>query len=141
MLDITSFRNALHQLEETLKVAHASNEPTGSMHTLIIRTALVKSYEYTYELAVKMMKRFTEMADIKKTDGTELTFRDFLRAAFDFGLIRDIDSWLTYREKRNKTSHAYADEIAQEVIDVVPSFLAEAHRLLDALEKRQRETQ
>ena len=66
----------------------------------------------------------------------ELDFADRMREAADLGLIRDPRDFLEYRKKRNTTSHAYNESLAEDVLSVVDDFLADAKFLLRQLQKR-----
>lgn len=139
MLDTSSFRKALDQLLMMLKAAPGFAQAKDETTDLIVRTAIIKGFEYSYEMATKTMKRFVEELNLQKETQGEMSFREILRAAFDFELIRDVDSWFVYRDKRNSTSHAYADEIAEDILKILPDFLNDARFLLERIEKRKTE--
>ncbi|MBX7045818.1 MAG: nucleotidyltransferase substrate binding protein [Ignavibacteria bacterium] len=76
---------------------------------------LIKSFEYTYELAWNVLKDYLEyQGETAMTDS-----RDAIRKAFNAGLINNGEVWLEMLESRNRTSHAYSKEIANEVISAI----------------------
>lgn len=102
--------------------------------TVWTRDAAIQRFEYTFELAVRMMKRVLESApDGKEVD--EWSYRELCRRAAEIGLINDVEAWFGYRESRNITSHSYDEELADEVYDKAKEFAPAARKLLEALEK------
>ncbi|MDP4115763.1 MAG: nucleotidyltransferase substrate binding protein [Bacteroidota bacterium] len=81
------------------------------------KQGLIKSFEYTYELAWNTIKDFYEDQGESNVQGS----RDAIQLAFKRGLISDGNSWMDMLRDRNKTSHVYdeklADEIAQNIIE------------------------
>lgn len=76
---------------------------------------LVKAFEYTYELAWTTLKDFLEYQGQTEIYGS----RDTIRRAFEVNLISDGQSWMDMLESRNKTSHTYNEETAQEICRAV----------------------
>lgn len=101
-----------------------------------IRDACIQRFEYTYELCIKMMKRYIEqeMPISEKVD--QMNYRDLLRIAAEIGLITHAELWFQYREARNQTSHAYNEIKAQSVYDVLPDFIQKAQFLINQLDAR-----
>ena len=85
---------------------------------------LVKAFEYTYELAWTTMKDFLEYRGQVDIYGS----RDAIRKAYQLGLVDDGALWMDMLQSRNKTSHTYNEETAQEICSAVikeyyPAFL------------------
>ena len=76
---------------------------------------LIKAFEYTYELAWNTMKDFLEYRGQTDIYGS----RDVIRKAFELGLIEDGENWMDMLKSRNKTSHTYNQETADEICKVV----------------------
>ena len=50
--------------------------------------------------------------------------RDAIRAAFNTGLIDDGEAWMNTIKSRNKTSHTYNKETAEEItVEIIHSYL------------------
>ncbi|MFW5831740.1 MAG: nucleotidyltransferase substrate binding protein [Prolixibacteraceae bacterium] len=72
---------------------------------------LIKSFEYTYELAWNVMKDYFEYQGEQKISGS----RDAFRLAFNRGIIKNGEVWMDMVASRIKSSHTYHEETAQEI--------------------------
>ena len=128
-LELTSFKDAI----DSLKLALDEFEKTGS---IFVRDACIQRFEYTYELAHKMLKRQLESMSANPSELDEIKFQDLIRRGSEAGLLlNDWEQWKIYREKRGSTSHTYNAEKANEVFDAIPKFYEEAKYLLQQLQK------
>ena len=132
MLELTSFRKAVDSLKESL-------DWYGDKSTIapreILRDSVIQRFEYTYELAWKMMKRWLEInIGAGYVDG--ISRKELFRMAAEQRLIDDPVKWFEYHEARNQTSHIYDESIAQDVFNVVGSFADDVEKFFEALEKR-----
>ena len=75
-----------------------------------VEIALIKSFEFTYELAWKTLKSYLESEGFDNIAGS----KDTIRTAFQAGLIDDAEGWLNAVQKRNIASHTYDEEILSE---------------------------
>ena len=76
---------------------------------------LIKSFEYTYELAWNMIKDFyTNQADVS-IQGS----RDAIKTAFNRGLIKDGQVWIDMVESRILTVHTYDQNMATDIIQKI----------------------
>lgn len=121
-LVITPLRNAVASLGTAL--AQPKNE--------FIRDAVIQRFEYTYELAWKMLRRQL-VEDLGAEAVTPLSRQDLFRLAAEHGLIADPLPWFAYHKARNITSHTYNETVAEEVYQAAQSFLGDAEGLLRAL--------
>lgn len=74
---------------------------------------LIQSFEFTHELAWKMLKDYLEYQGISNIVGS----RDASRLAFQNALLNDGDVWMQMIAARNQTSHTYNLKIAQAVVE------------------------
>jgi nucleotidyltransferase substrate binding protein (TIGR01987 family) len=129
---LTPLRKALAQLSEAL--IFWGERPDGDPLKPHLRSAVIQSFEYTYELSVRAARRVlierVESADLV----TDLSFNDLLRRALDAGFPMVFDDWRHWRDMRNGTSHAYDEERAQAVALEATAFALDANRLLQHLE-------
>lgn len=88
---------------------------------------LIKSFEYTYELAWNTLKDFLEFKGQSGIYGS----RDAIRKAFQLGIIEDGEGWMDMLKSRNKTSHTYNEETAREVNRAVLTVYYELFRRLN----------
>lgn len=99
----------------------------------VVRDAAIKRFEFTYELAWKMMKRHMEWAG--HSDMAIMPRRELFRQAARFSLIEDPVRWFTYHEGRNLTSHTYDENNARKVVALLKDFVRDAGSLLNALKE------
>ncbi len=72
---------------------------------------LIQSFEFTHELAWKVMKDFFNFQGNTEIHGS----RDATRVAFKDGLINNGEVWMEMIVSRNQTSHTYDEVIAQKI--------------------------
>ena len=129
-LDLRSLENALISLERAC--VRARENPADEE----LRDAVILRFEYSYELCWKMLKRLLENISPSSQAIDTFSFKDLIRDSAERGIIQKVESWFSYRETRNKTSHAYDAKSAQEVFKVALEFLPDAKRLLEEIKKR-----
>jgi nucleotidyltransferase substrate binding protein (TIGR01987 family) len=129
-LDLTSFDQALAALDRGL--ARAAGAPGDEE----LRDACIQRFEFTFELAWKMLKRRLELDLPSAPEVDSLSYRALIRAGAEQGLIENVPAWFVYRDKRNLTSHTYDAAKAKEVFAVVPDFARDARTLLQRLKRR-----
>lgn len=79
------------------------------------------------EIAKKVLEHHEHAAD---------TPRNIFRELAKINWINNPEEWINYLEARNKTSHLYHDEIAEEIFKLIPSFVKSSHQLLETLEAK-----
>ena len=126
MLDITSLKKALNNLKE------AFTRSEKNKNDELLRDGTIQRFEYTYELAIKTIKR--QLKNIELPEEVEkLAYRDLIRMGADKGLINNPQYWFDFRAKRNITSHTYDEDKAIEVYNVIGKFIPEAEFLIKSL--------
>lgn len=104
-----------------------------------IRDGLIQRFEFTYDLAHKLLRRALEAAAANPAEIDRMDFATTIRTADEQGLLeRGWPRWRRYREMRNITSHTYDEAKAAQVVAALPEFLGEAQMLLRRLEQRHR---
>ena len=131
-IDLAPLRRALGWLTETLALCHA--QPVGSVLKPHLRSAVIQSFEFTYELSLRSLRRVLIERAGSADRITDLSFNDLLRHGADAGLIGDPGTWRTWRELRNATSHAYNEAKAEQVARDAEHFSLDASALRSALE-------
>lgn len=130
-LDLSSLEKSVASLAEAVVAYQAT--PTNKF----IRDASIQRFEYTYELAHKMLKRYLEISEPNAEEIDQMAFPTLIRTASERGLLLNgWDIWKTYREARNITSHTYDENKAIQVCEVIPAFLEETKYLLAKLKER-----
>ena len=133
-IDTTYLRRCLDTLERALDQL-GRHEADSIMHD-VYRAACVKEFELVLEQSGKLLKKRLRpwFASNKQVD--RLVFKDVFRHAAKHGLIEAeaCERWLRYRDNRNDTAHDYGEAFAVETLRLLPSFLADAKALADAIE-------
>jgi nucleotidyltransferase substrate binding protein (TIGR01987 family) len=107
-----SFRKAFGRLRAAAAIA-AERELSD-----LERQGLIQAFEFTHELAWKVLKDFLESKGVTEIYGS----KDATRAGFAHGLIEDGDDWMAMIESRNLTSHSYNEDIANSIAGAVLSL-------------------
>ena len=137
MLDFSSLRKAIHQLNEALQIYDSKIVQNHPKLKLYMRAAAIQSFEYTYELSIKMLRRYMEMISSNPSEVKEWSFENLIRECWGHGFLSaELIEWKKYRKYRGTTSHTYDEEKAKEVFQILPTFLKEATYLLSQLEER-----
>jgi nucleotidyltransferase substrate binding protein (TIGR01987 family) len=129
-LDLSSFERALTALDRGL--VRAAGAPGDEE----LRDACIQRFEFTFELAWKMLKRRLELDLPNPQEVDTMSYRALIRAGAEQGLIDNVSAWFVYRDKRNLTSHTYDAAKAQEVFGVLADFARDARTLLQRLTQR-----
>jgi nucleotidyltransferase substrate binding protein (TIGR01987 family) len=130
MIDISSLRQALATLDEALAAQ------TRAPEDKFIRDACIARFEYSYELAHKMLRRYP--AANEPAGVHELAFPNLIRLGFERGpLAESWDVWVKFRDARNITSDGYDEAKAREVAGRIPGFAAAVRFLAMQIEARQ----
>ncbi|MDP3521818.1 MAG: HI0074 family nucleotidyltransferase substrate-binding subunit [Hydrogenophaga sp.] len=131
-IDLTPLRSALALLHGAL--GYWSAEPPDSGLKPHLRSAVIQSFEFSYELSVKALRRVLIERALSGERLVDVSFNDLLRLGADAGLLDDPLAWRRWREMRNSTSHTYDEAKAQAVALACAAFAADADALLSRLE-------
>ena len=131
-IDLVPLRRALGWLTEALALWHA--QPVGAVLKPHLRSAVVQSFEFTYELSLRSLRRVLIERAGSADRITDLSFNELLRHGADAGLLPEPAAWRIWRELRNATSHAYDEARAEQVARDAEQFCRDAAGLLTALE-------
>lgn len=106
-----NYRKALIQLGKAVNIVSAVSNSSSDQNDLLAE-GLIQRYEYTHELAWKVMKDYEEYQGITDIMGS----RDAIRVALRAGILDD-DRWMDTISDRNLTSHNYDDETAKHIVN------------------------
>jgi nucleotidyltransferase substrate binding protein (TIGR01987 family) len=130
ILDFSSFENSLSQLKKHYGLALNENDIEIKF---AFKTATIQSFEYVYEIAIKMTKRILKNNLISESEINIMSFKDIIRKAAQFNLIDKPENWFSYREKRNITSHAYDFDKSELIFQDIENFIKDSQNLLEKL--------
>ena len=139
-LDYSSLENAVAQLQRSFDYLHSDLARNDAGLREQFRAATIQAFEFSYELAVRMIRRQLAQIVANPDELREIDFADLMRDAADAGIVRDALSYMRYREMRNRTSHTYNAERAEETAAAMDEFLGDMRLLLKELGERNRDT-
>ncbi|AFV12544.1 nucleotidyltransferase, nucleotide binding domain protein [Thermacetogenium phaeum DSM 12270] len=97
-----AYRKAVLRLKEALD--EDSSNP-------LLYDGVIQRFEFTYELAWKLMKAYLEYEGIAEVSSPRAAFKE----AFAAGLIFEGDVWIDMIGDRNLAAHTYNEEMAKEI--------------------------
>jgi nucleotidyltransferase substrate binding protein (TIGR01987 family) len=137
ILDLSALRDALTALQKSLGYLHSDFARDQGLREQF-RAASIQAFEFTFEVAYKMLKRQLEQMTGVATEIDQMTFMQVIRSGAEAGLITDVGRFREYRDKRNLTSHTYNQQRAEEIVAVLGNFVGDVRLLLAELERRNR---
>ncbi len=124
-LKLKSYHKALDRLAE---IVNASQKRELNDFE---KDGLIQRFEFTHEVAWKLMKSYAEFQGFQDIGGS----RDATRKAFEMNLISESEVWMAMIRSRNETSHNYDGEVADSVVtNIVDKYYP---LLLDFYQKMQ----
>ena len=96
------FINALDRLQEALQ-----EEPTE-----IVIDGVLHRFEFTFELAWKIVKSYMEYMGMVEVSGSP---RETIQNGFKQGIIEDGEEWINMMISRNNLSHIYDEKTSREI--------------------------
>ncbi|RIH66745.1 nucleotidyltransferase [Mariniphaga sediminis] len=102
----SNFQKALEQLKKAINLSEERELSN------LEKQGLIQAFEFTHELSWNVMKDFFEY----QGDTTIFGSRDATREAFNKGIIRNGEGWMDMIRSRNKSSHTYNEEVAEEIV-------------------------
>ena len=138
----SNYIKAVDKLKQSVKYIQKNFNTEKSLEDEIldemIKEGLIQRFEYTHELAWNVMKDYAEYQGNANIGGS----RDASREAFQLKLITNGHIWMDMITSRNKTSHTYNEETANEIYDKIlkeyyPAFI----EFKDTMEEKKSENQ
>ena len=129
----SNYRKALVKLNQAVSILSEQIERSEEVDELL-QEGLIQRFEYTHELAWKVMKDYAEYQGYMDIRGS----CDAIRKSLEMNLIDD-KRWMETIEDRNMTVHNYDNEIASEIYANImnvyaPLFVAFEHKMQSLIE-------
>lgn len=105
----SNFKRALAELEEAVMLNQQRKL------SKLEEQGLIHGFEYTYELAWNILKDFLVERGNQNIYGS----RDAIQESFKVGLIEEGEEWMNMFKDRNKTSHTYNRQTAEEIASAI----------------------
>lgn len=122
-----NYKRALKKLKEAI-TEYSRSDYYGQNILEFIEESLIQRFEYTQELAWKVMKDYLEYQGYNTITGSRDTFKLALRT----GLIAD-EMWFSSIADRNLSSHNYDEETAKGIVqNIITNYLP----LFNAFERK-----
>ena len=119
---LANYNKALQRLDEALAVENPNS---------FIYDSVIKRFEFTYELAWRLMKSYIEYQG-----GADVRFaRDVFREAYAKGLIKEGEVWLQMLQDRNISSHTYNEDESKQIYERVKKYRQHFRQLAHDIEK------
>ncbi len=93
------------------------------------RDSAIKRFEYTFEISWKLMKSVLNYLGIFCNSP-----RQCIRQAFAAEIIDDTDKWLISLENRNRATHIYNENLAEEIYIFIEKFPPLVQHLIEKVE-------
>jgi len=119
----SNFRKVAQQLDDAIALGRSREL------SKLEKQGVIQAFEYTYELAWNTLKDYLRWQGNSDITGS----RDTIREAFSVGLIDDGESWMRMLADRNRTSHTYNEETAEQILAAIDCCY---HGLFTSLRKR-----
>ena len=128
--NIIALENAEKRLQEMLARYNKEHEDEA------VRDSVIQRFEFTYSIALKTLRKyFIERAFVLE-DVNQMSFNEMIRTASQLNLlVSNLEKWIVYREMRNMTSYTYDEEIALQVVSIIPDFSKEIAYLITRLKE------
>ena len=124
---LATFQRALGRLEE---VVHLQSQRQLSP---LEKDGMIQRFEYTQELAWKVLKNYIEYQGGERLAGS----RDTIRQSFALGIITNADPWFDMLESRNEISNVYDENIENNLLDKITmtylSIMRELNKRISSL--------
>ncbi len=122
-----NFEKNLNHLDEAMEVKNPD---------ILQSAGMIQFFEMGFELSWNVMKDYVQelgFSDVRSP-------RDSIKKAFEIGLIANGHDWLNFLEDRNLTSHAYDEETAKEIENLIRiKYLKLLKELHNSLKEKQNE--
>ncbi|EAX48919.1 nucleotidyltransferase substrate binding protein, HI0074 family [Thermosinus carboxydivorans Nor1] len=119
------YQKAVRRLQEAL---------AEDLSNILVYDGVIQRFEFTYELAWKLIKAYLEYEGIADVKSPRAAFKE----AFTAGLIDNGEIWLEMIDDRNLTAHTYNEENAKQIYAKVkekyfPQFATLANKIAEAV--------
>ena len=126
--NLSNYNRALLSLESNIDKIKIMSEDIEDFD--IYRDSTIQRFEYSVELAKKLMANYIEAID-KRVHGQRL----IIKKAYEFELIES-EIWFEMIDDRNITSHEYSEELAKQLLYKIYDYAIELRDCYNIISKR-----
>jgi hypothetical protein len=124
---MVALESARDQLVGDLEMFRSSQAMAGGP----VPTAVITSFEYCHDLAIKVIRRLLERTQSPRRI-QEMDLATLMCTAAKCGLVGDPAAWLTYRELRDTLPHVANESMTLDPTRLLPRFVTSVTALLAA---------
>lgn len=132
-LKLDKLKEALATLKEAIELHQEKQSDTKL--ALALRDSVIQRFEYTYELAWKIMQRWLATNVSPEASETVYSRKELFRLAAKWKIIDDPLRWFKYNEARNISAHTYDEDNAEQVFQAALGLVIDVKYLINQLEK------
>ena len=133
-INLDALDRALGRLKSSYAFCCESDVVTSERLSDIGRSAAIQGFEFTFELATKVLRRHLDETNATPDVVAELSYPDLMRKGYARGILsREYEHWHGFRRLRSMTNHTYTETSAAEVFRVVPDFIDEIEKMAAAI--------
>ena len=99
----------------------------------IFRDSVIQRFEYSFELSWKMMKFLGNK--IEWEDDIRTVYQA-IKLGFKAWYIDDLETWFEMKDYRNRTSHEYEEDIADDLYYKIFEYLDLMQKFIKTLQKK-----
>jgi len=112
----SNYKKALKQLNDTARFFEKCQTENDKTAEKVALEALIKCFEFTFELAWQTMKDFVYYKGFtKEVHGS----RDSIRSAVQFNIVKNGQTWIDMIDDRNRAAHAYDESNAADLTKTI----------------------
>jgi len=118
------------KLDELKKALTRLKEAAHLPKTDIVRDSTIQRFEFTVELAWKVLQKQIRQSGLEDPVSPKAIFREGAR----LGLVQDPEAWIQFVDDRNLSSHTYKEDLAEKVYQSAVRLPPYADALIQAVE-------
>lgn len=140
-IDTSYFDRCISTLEKAYELlTHTDQE---SIEHDLYRSACIKEFEIILEQSGKLLRKVLNPYYHSGKYVERLYFKDVFRQAVVRSIVTTelCEHFLEYRENRNLTAHDYGVNFAEEVLVILPQFIADSKSLSESINQQNNVTE
>ena len=126
-MELTKTKKLLNDLRRAVE---RLKEALGAEPTQLNKDATIQRFEFTFELAWKLMQAMVE-AEAMEAFGP----KNAIRRAAQVGVIANPEEWFKFLKARNLTTHVYDQAMADMIYERAKEFPEVVQRLIEKAEE------
>ncbi|MDR0935375.1 MAG: nucleotidyltransferase substrate binding protein [Oscillospiraceae bacterium] len=134
-LELQPLADSIAALKRFIEYYRSKDETSPDIEVETAQTAVIKAFEFTYEISWKFMRKWIEVNfSANEVDG--ITRKELFRISAENRLIDSAEQWFLFNKARNMTSHTYNERTVEYIMELSETLLTSAENLLERLTER-----